>query len=1540
MSIAKILVLSFFPAFEPPRSGGELRLRELYMELSQYADITLLTSTDFGARQEEIRHSDTFREIRFGKEATWRSAYEALSEADVQGELSGIAFSLAVADGTCPLRLAARSFAQTVDLVIHDFPYSEPIFSDGCPVPEIYNSHNFELGLLPSILAGSGANRIFSKIRRMEARLCKRASLVLATSEDDLFKFRLMYGLNEERLSLCPNGFDVRTLEQVDTYRREHDGHPSGRPYALFMGSAHRPNVDAGNYILDLAAEVPEIDFILAGKVTGLLRWDKLRTNTRIIDDFSASEKVELLAGASFYLNPILEGSGTNIKTIEALAAGIPLISTSAGVRGLQVRHGRDCLISNRGEFRKNLCELLYDREKCSALRSNGSAFAFSGYSWRQLASRLWNLISDFGLMRHRKLSVAQLGNFVLALNDYDVSLSNSGGSVRIIETLNALNIDVVLVTFSEAFAVGKLGDRVLNVRIPKGVKHLESAMATNERHFISANDIIAAAHAPFDDFLEDICADIIARASVLTLEHCYMGTLLDLVRRLNPSISVIYSAHNVEAELKAKLLHTHPLGAGMIKFVADLEKTVCFEADAIITCSMADQRYFERFGKPVLLAPNGASSISQESLEVPDPEIIIGFLGSAHPPNVEALDFILSAIAPHFVECTFEIIGSVCGDRLGRQRNVFFRGVLEESFKDECMRSWTVALNPVVLGGGTSLKLADFLAHGIATLSTPEGIRGFEDALSSDAALSVPLAQFAATLRQLLGDQAAIRRLGDNARAYAVAHLSWATTCRSYRHYVNHLLSQRHERRLPQSKLLIVTYRYTEPALGGAEEYLIETVKRLRSSFSRIDLVAPNVVEIANFRHFGCRFSEGKAGAARVVGEYFDHIGIFKPDFVSDEEQISLCRLIEKDWRANNSIIAENYLDDLLHTGAPVRLGGFYDLEFLNGTPYRWTTGEFSIAAPAGTELVRLTGRSRYWKACVVEVFRRWNDGSLIPITRLPAKLQKGSFTLDIKMPSLGPRDAFVLKFRLDEHFAENDHRPLGVQIEAISTLTSEIQANASVVLDALAGPTLLQGWHVAGDPKRKSGHRVEADFSLVVPPGCKSLSLVGNASEKVVIHVNCRSTSGMEDPTLIYEPLVLVGDFAVSLNIPSRGENNALVFQFSAAGNASAATGILFEEVTISFAERFFPATGPSKLGQASILSSSDDDISASFQEKLRTEDLGAWIRLSVTAAAQREEAVEKAFAAVRGPHSREMQAWLAQAANEYDVVLVQGIPFDVIPATIETLSSLENRPRLIALPHFHGDDRFYYWSRYFKAFGAADTTVLFSPFVAAQLNGVANFSVIPGGGVSVYEMATGRDKERFRILLGSFKPFFLILGRKTPSKGYMRTVAAWRMLRSSGLEVDLVLVGHDEDGEILDDEGIFCLGSQPREIVLAALSECIAVVNMSVSEGFGIVLCEAWANSKPVIVNSQCLAFSELVTHGQNGISVGSDDELYAALQQLATNSDLADKLGAEGAKSVRENFSWERVTSSLAEILDPRFSTGITDPDRSTAGVVLR
>jgi glycosyltransferase involved in cell wall biosynthesis len=241
---------------------------------------------------------------------------------------------------------------------------------------------------------------------------------------------------------------------------------------------------------------------------------------------------------------------------------------------------------------------------------------------------------------------------------------------------------------------------------------------------------------------------------------------------------------------------------------------------------------------------------------------------------------------------------------------------------------------------------------------------------------------------------------------------------------------------------------------------------------------------------------------------------------------------------------------------------------------------------------------------------------------------------------------------------------------------------------------------------------------------------------------------------------------------------------------------------------------------------------------------------------------------------------------------------------------------------LPHFHGDDRFYYWRRYFEAFEQADANLLFSTSIARKLDQERHsFAVVPGGGVRPDEPSDLSARNAFHEVYASQEPFFLVLGRKTASKGYQRILRTHQALRKSGVDVGLVLIGPDEDGQAISGEHVCYLGRQPRSVIRGALSCSLGLVTMSGSESFGIVLCEAWLFGKPVIANNACYSFRELVRDRETGILVNSDVELLAGMKYLVENRAAAERMGGNGFREVLNLYSWDTVAQSCLQQLLP-------------------
>jgi glycosyltransferase involved in cell wall biosynthesis len=1374
----QLLVICFFPAFTPPQSGGELRLLNLYRAVSTVHDVVLLTSTDFGARFEVVEHGPRFKEYRFPKDEHWRRAYDALGRAEVAGELSGLAFALAVNDPACALTRKARELAAAADYVVHEFPYSEPIFADGSCANEIYNSHNFEAALFGAIAHGRGVEIAVSKLLRLEGNLARRARRVFATSEDDAEKFRLFYGVAPAKLSICPNGFDEEELAAVVARRRDRSEAPRRRARLLFLGSAHAPNLVATALLLRLAPALPECDFVIAGGVAKAVDREKLPTNVSLVDSFDANQKRDLLSEADIFLNPIVQGSGTSLKAIEALAAGLPLVSTAEGVRGLQLTSSEAVVVSLQG-FQHAIRSLLADDSKRERSSAAGLQWARRGYSWGQIAGAFVRSLSATAAESPPPRPL------LLALNDYPVSKIASGGSARVINVLSNLDCDVVLATFGLAFEILRLRPGLIHIVVPKLPSHTRFEQSVNEGQTTTANDCVAALFAPFNQLLRETIALVAPRADAVVFEHCYMASTLDQLRALRPDLPIIYSAHNVEARQKVALLGAHPFRERLVGLTEALEKSLVAEARWIVCCTEPDRLYFSNFSRETIVTPNGGL-VSEHATGVSDGKgpARVGFIGSSHGPNVEAADFILRTLAPALPQVQFEFVGTIAtAINAPRPANVTLFGPVSDEQKSEIAARWTLAINPLANGGGSSLKMADYMAHGLPTIATPIGGRGFP-IVGEELGDIAEIEDFVAAVARALSDDDRLRRHGRNAYRYARSSLDWRVTTKAYRDKLRALL--RPGAPLPHSdaerSLLVVTYRYTEPALGGAEEYLINVLKRLRLRFARLDLAAIDVVGLSNHYHFGARFEGENAGPATRIGALFDRALFFAPDTIPEADVRETSRDLERMWAHEEHALLLHFVPDLIGEGRARVFAGFFGPEQHDRIVRRWTSPMFSFFLPAGAAVMTLRGFTPIEKEIRVAVARpHAKDVSISEIRKV-----NGAFSLNLLLPEPSRRFPVILVVECGEHHAKDDHRPLGLLLESAAALVEETEPRS------------------------------------------------GQAG----------ATKALEDQLI---------------------------------------------------------------------------DIAEEHERRLRSTFPERWIDALRTVARQRADASERRFASIRGPHSQALQQWLAREGGRYDIVLVQGIPFDVVPSAVRALRDVTPRPRVVALPHFHGDDRFYYWRRYLDAFAECDATVMFSKTVADRLS-LEKLVVAPGGGVDPVEPIDETARARFREVHSSSNPFFLVLGRKTPSKNYRRILAAQETLRGLGRATpELVLIGPDEDGLTVAQTGAYYLGRQPREVILGALQGCVGVVTMSDSESFGIVVCEAWLFAKPVIANGNCLAFRELVRGEENGILVNSDAELADAMMRLSVNTQDAARMGEQGLRDVRERYLWDRVAENIFAVL---------------------
>jgi glycosyltransferase involved in cell wall biosynthesis len=218
--------------------------------------------------------------------------------------------------------------------------------------PLVYNAHNLESGFRHEL---SGATQSqHAALRRFETRVLASFSECWMVSRADIEGAREL--CPDARLRYVPNVVDVAAIAPVEPARREQR--------AIFVASfAYEPNRRGLRFLLEevmprVWGQLPAAKLMLVG--AGLQ--DPPSTDSRVetmgfVEDLHAA-----YARSSCAVVPLLQGGGTPLKLLEALAHGLPVIATPRASAALELREGEQCLVAEGADsFASALVAVLGD---------------------------------------------------------------------------------------------------------------------------------------------------------------------------------------------------------------------------------------------------------------------------------------------------------------------------------------------------------------------------------------------------------------------------------------------------------------------------------------------------------------------------------------------------------------------------------------------------------------------------------------------------------------------------------------------------------------------------------------------------------------------------------------------------------------------------------------------------------------------------------------------------------------------------------------------------------------------------------------------------------------------------------------------------------------------------------------------------------------------------------------------------------------------------------------------------------------------------
>jgi len=240
------------------------------------------------------------------------------------------------------------------------------------------------------------------EVKTQELATYRKADVVIAVSEED--RRILQQEVQDLPVEVIPNIHRVPFLAESKNKIANS---------LLFVGNfRHHPNVDAMLYfckeILSLIErEAPGVRLTIVGnsppaEVEGLAR-DNVEVLGFVPDIGS------LLEASDISIAPLRYGGGIKGKIGEAMAYGLPVVTTSVGTEGFGLSPGQNVLVGNTPEaFASAVVQLIRDRELHEKVRRAAWTFVNERYSVSAVSKRIRDLFGRLGGYPVKKLSSAQ----------------------------------------------------------------------------------------------------------------------------------------------------------------------------------------------------------------------------------------------------------------------------------------------------------------------------------------------------------------------------------------------------------------------------------------------------------------------------------------------------------------------------------------------------------------------------------------------------------------------------------------------------------------------------------------------------------------------------------------------------------------------------------------------------------------------------------------------------------------------------------------------------------------------------------------------------------------------------------------------------------------------------------------------------------------------------------------------------------------------------------------------------------------------------
>jgi glycosyltransferase involved in cell wall biosynthesis len=225
-----------------------------------------------------------------------------------------------------------------------------------------------------------------------ERDTCRRAGKVVAVSAIDSQTFADLFGV--KNVSSVQTGVDIGYFEPP--------AHTEPKADLIFVGSMDwLPNIDGVQYFVSeilplIRKRRPDCRVAIAGRRPTQAIQDLGKRDSGILVTGTVPDVRPYLWGSSISVVPLRIGGGTRLKIFEAMAAKLPVVSTTVGAEGLPVTDSKHIAIADSPErFAQRCLELLSDGERCKHMAMEAWDLVARQFSWDAVTREFEDMLQD-----------------------------------------------------------------------------------------------------------------------------------------------------------------------------------------------------------------------------------------------------------------------------------------------------------------------------------------------------------------------------------------------------------------------------------------------------------------------------------------------------------------------------------------------------------------------------------------------------------------------------------------------------------------------------------------------------------------------------------------------------------------------------------------------------------------------------------------------------------------------------------------------------------------------------------------------------------------------------------------------------------------------------------------------------------------------------------------------------------------------------------------------------------------------------------------